>query len=105
MSKERAREVWRLSLPIIGGMTSQNLLNLVDAWMVGGLGPAALAGTGLANFLNFIAVAFITGWGLQEEDQERCRALGVQTVLFKPVSPAQLHRAVQSTLAEHATRA
>jgi hypothetical protein len=49
LSKERAREVWRLSLPIIGGMTSQNLLNLVDAWMVGGLGPAALAGTGLAS--------------------------------------------------------
>jgi multidrug resistance protein, MATE family len=62
LSKERAREVWRLSLPIIGGMTSQNLLNLVDAWLVGGLGPAALAGTGLANFLNFMAVAFITGF-------------------------------------------
>lgn len=62
MNRERAREVWRLALPIIGGMTSQNLLNLADAWMVGGLGPAALAGTGLANFLNFIAVAFITGF-------------------------------------------
>ena len=62
MSKERAREVWHLALPIIGGMTSQNLLNLADAWMVGGLGPAALAGTGLANFLNFMAVAFITGF-------------------------------------------
>jgi putative MATE family efflux protein len=62
VDRSRAREVWRLSLPIIGGMTSQNLLNLVDAWMVGGLGPAALAGTGLANFLNFIAVAFITGF-------------------------------------------
>lgn len=43
-------------------MASQNLLNLVDAWMVGGLGPAALAATGLANFLNFMAVAFITGF-------------------------------------------
>ncbi len=62
MLSERSREVWRLSLPIIGGMMSQNLLNLVDAWMVGGLGPAALAGTGLANFLNFMAVAFITGF-------------------------------------------
>lgn len=58
----RSREVLALSLPIIGGMTSQNLLNLVDAWMVGELGPAALAATGLANFLNFIAVAFITGF-------------------------------------------
>ena len=51
-----------LALPILGGMASQNLLNLVDAWMVGGLGAAALAATGLANFLNFMAVAFITGF-------------------------------------------
>jgi putative MATE family efflux protein len=29
--------------------------------MVGGLGPAALAATGLANFINFMAVASITG--------------------------------------------
>lgn len=61
-SNSRTREVLLLALPIIGAMTSQNLLNLVDAWMIGGLGPAALAGTGLANFLNFIAVAFITGF-------------------------------------------
>ena len=58
----RRREVWLLALPIIGGMTSQNLLNLADAWMVGHLGPTALAATGLANFLNFIAVAFIAGF-------------------------------------------
>lgn len=58
----RRREVLTLSLPILGGMLSQNLLNLVDAWMVGGLGPAALAATGLASFLNFMAVAFITGF-------------------------------------------
>ncbi len=62
MRCERDREVWLLALPILGGMASQNLLNLVDAWMVGGLGPAALAATGLANFLNFMAVAFITGF-------------------------------------------
>ena len=58
----RSREVLHLALPIIGAMTSQNLLNLVDAWMVGGLGSAALAATGLANFLNFMAQAFITGF-------------------------------------------
>lgn len=62
MDPQHRREVLALSLPILGGMASQNLLNLVDAWMVGALGPAALAATGLAGFLNFMAVAFITGF-------------------------------------------
>ena len=61
MESNRNREVLKLALPIIGGMVSQNLLNLADAWMVGSLGPSALAATGLANFLNFMAVAAITG--------------------------------------------
>jgi putative MATE family efflux protein len=55
------QEVWRLAWPILLGMASQNLLNLVDAWLMGGLGPAVLAGAGMANFLNFMAVAGITG--------------------------------------------
>ena len=57
----RRREIWALSLPIIGGMTSQNVLNLVDMAMVGSLGPAALAGVGLASFVNFMAMALVTG--------------------------------------------
>ena len=57
----RNREILHLSLPILGGMMSQNALNLVDAWLVGGLGAAALAACGIANFLNFMAVAAITG--------------------------------------------
>ena len=61
MSNPRTREILHLSLPIIGGMMSQNVLNLVDTWLVGGLGAAALAACGLANFLNFMAVAAITG--------------------------------------------
>lgn len=61
MNATRRNEILHLSLPIIGGMTSQNILNLVDAWLVGGLGAAALAATGIANFLNFMAVAAITG--------------------------------------------
>src|SRR5690348_14828983 len=61
MSSPRTREILHLSLPILGGMMSQNVLNLVDTWLVGGLGAAALAACGLANFLNFMAVAAITG--------------------------------------------
>ncbi len=45
------------------------------------------------------SVAFITGWGLKEEDWERCRSLGVTHCLFKPVKPEELHRIVQDALA------
>jgi Na+-driven multidrug efflux pump len=41
---QRVRTILTLGLPIIGGMLSQSLLNLVDAAMVGRLGEAALAG-------------------------------------------------------------
>lgn len=57
----RTRQVLAIALPIIGGMTSQNILNLVDTAMVGGLGDAALAAVGTGNFANFLAMAFITG--------------------------------------------
>jgi PAS domain S-box-containing protein len=46
-----------------------------------------------------VPVIFITGWGLQEEDQARCRRLGISALLFKPVSPQQLHQTVQTALA------
>ena len=46
-----------------------------------------------------VPVIFITGWGLQEEDQARCRRLGISALLFKPVPPADLHRTVQVALA------
>ncbi|MEZ4469581.1 MAG: MATE family efflux transporter [bacterium] len=57
----RRRRILGLALPIIGGMVSQNVLNLVDTAMVGRLGDAALAGVGLGGFANFMAIAFITG--------------------------------------------
>jgi CheY-like chemotaxis protein len=73
------------------------------------IGMAGMTGWEVAQRIRVrdrhVPVAFITGWGLHEEDQERCRALGVHNVLFKPVSPPQLHRAVQNTLAENAARA
>ena len=57
----RTREIWSLALPIIGGMTSQSVLNLVDMAMVGSLGEAALAGVGLSSFVNFMAMALVMG--------------------------------------------
>lgn len=61
MTADRRRIILRLAWPIIGGMTSQNILNLIDIAMVGRLGAAALAGVGLAGFLNFMAVGAIMG--------------------------------------------
>lgn len=57
----RRSQILALALPIIGGMLSQNVLNLVDTAMVGALGDAALAAVGLGSFANFLAIAFITG--------------------------------------------
>ena len=57
----RIRTILALALPIIGGMASQNVLNLVDTAMVGYLGAPSLAAVGLGSFANFMAVAFIMG--------------------------------------------
>ncbi|MEM9455834.1 MAG: MATE family efflux transporter [Myxococcota bacterium] len=59
--RDRFRQVLAIALPIIGGMTSQNILNLVDTGMVGTLGDEALAAVGTGSFANFLAMAFITG--------------------------------------------
>jgi putative MATE family efflux protein len=61
LTEERRRTILALALPIIGGMASQNVLNLVDAAMVGLLGSPALAAVGLGSFANFMAAAFIVG--------------------------------------------
>ncbi len=61
LTVERRARILGLALPIIGGMISQNVLNLVDTAMVGQLGKEALAGVGLGSMLNFMAIAFITG--------------------------------------------
>jgi len=61
VTKERFNRIAALSLPIIGGMLSQNILNLVDTAMVGVLGPTALAAVGVGSFANYMAIAAILG--------------------------------------------
>jgi putative MATE family efflux protein len=61
LDRNRIRTILALALPIIGGMASQNVLNLVDTAMVGYLGAPALAAVGMGSFANFMAVAFIMG--------------------------------------------
>ncbi|MCP4413672.1 MAG: MATE family efflux transporter [Gammaproteobacteria bacterium] len=58
---QRRKQILAISIPIIGGMVSQNILNLVDAAMVGHLGSAAMAAVGISSFLNFMAVALFMG--------------------------------------------
>ena len=60
-SRDRRGQIWRIALPIMGGMMSQNILNLVDIGMVGRLGDNALAATGIGSFTNFLAISFIIG--------------------------------------------
>ncbi len=60
-SQDRRTRVWAIALPIMGGMMSQNILNLVDIGMVGRLGDAALAATGIGSFSSYLAISFIIG--------------------------------------------
>src|SRR2546422_2599006 len=43
-----------------------------------------------------VALLFITGWGLREEDNPRLSALKVQRCLFKPIPPPDLDAAIRS---------
>lgn len=58
---DRTKRILGLALPIIGGMVSQNVLNLVDLAMVATEGDAAVAAVGVGGFANFLAFSFLTG--------------------------------------------
>ena len=61
MERWRLSRIGHLALPIVGGMMSQTVLNLVDTAMVGFLGRDALAGVGTASFAAFMATALVMG--------------------------------------------
>ncbi len=65
-------------------MVSQNVLNLVDTWMVGSLGDDALAAVSTAGFLNFACVALITGL-----------SAGVQAIAARRVGEGRLDVSAQ----------
>ena len=60
---DRRKRILALAMPIVGGMISQNVLNLVDTAMVGSLGDTALAAVGFGGFVNFLLVAAFNGLG------------------------------------------
>jgi putative MATE family efflux protein len=61
MNRSRLQQIVSLSLPIIGGMVSQNILNLVDTAMVGTLGAPAVTAVGMGGFVNFWSISLILG--------------------------------------------
>lgn len=54
---ERYKKILALAAPLIGAMISQNLLNLVDSFMVGRIGTAALAAVAAGGIVNWLAVS------------------------------------------------
>jgi len=64
LEKTRLKTILVLAVPIMLGMVSQNVLNLVDTAFVGRAGPEALAAVGLGGFANFLFVAFLQGMGV-----------------------------------------
>jgi multidrug resistance protein, MATE family len=58
---QRLQRILSIGVPIIGGMLSQSLINLVDAAMVGRLGDVALAAVGLGGYASFVMVSMVMG--------------------------------------------
>lgn len=86
-TSERIKTILALGLPIIGGMLSQSLLNLIDAAMVGSLGETALAGIGIGGYASFLAVSLIIGLssGVQAMVARR-RGQGRHNEIARPVN-------------------
>ena len=61
-NKKRNRVILGLAVPMMGGMLSQNLMNLVDTAMVGTQGKTALAAVGTGSFASFMVVAIMMGF-------------------------------------------
>lgn len=75
MLPERSRRdiILKLALPIIAGMLSQSLLNLIDAALVGSLGEIALAGVGIGGYAMFLITSMVFGLssGVQAQTARR----------------------------------
>jgi DNA-binding NarL/FixJ family response regulator len=45
-----------------------------------------------------VAILFVTGWGLREEEMSRMQALRIRRCLFKPVRSDELDAAVRDAI-------
>ena len=60
---ERLRYLSAFSLPIILALSSQNLLNIIDTWIVGQLGTLRLGAVALGGNVNWVLSSFFIGLG------------------------------------------
>ncbi len=63
LNRDRDRRIALLSAPIVGGMLSQTVQNLVDTAMVGRLNATALAAVGMGATATWLSVSILLGIG------------------------------------------
>lgn len=90
-STQRRKKILALALPIMGGMLSQSLLNLVDVILVGSLGETVLAGVGVGGYAIFMLSALVAGLSSGVQSQVARRHGAKQyTIRALPLNAAML---------------
>jgi MATE family multidrug resistance protein len=87
LSAKRLLAILGISLPVMGGMLSQNLLNLCDTAMVGRLGPVDLAAVGIGGVANFLAMSAMLGMSPAVQAMAaRRKGEGAEGVMAEPLN-------------------
>ncbi|RUR51617.1 MATE family efflux transporter [Vreelandella populi] len=81
----RHGKVMRLALPIMLGMLSQSMLNIIDAALVGHLGQVALAGVGVGGYAMFMITALVFGLSSSVQSQTSQRLGASNQHLSQPL--------------------
>ena len=81
----RHGKVMRLALPIMLGMLSQSMLNIIDAALVGHLGQVALAGVGVGGYAIFMITALVFGLSSSVQSQTSQRFGASNQYLSQPL--------------------
>jgi len=92
MQRQIRREIFSLAIPVVFSSLLQRAVNIVDIFLVGGLGAAAIAAVGIGQLLIFIVMTLIWGlsagttvvvaqlWGAQR--QKEAALVGFQSILL-----------------------